>query len=127
MRRIRFLFVLALAAVGLAAPVTPAAARTPFSVLISCWNNGGGTFACRADPHGGTGSYVSHNWTITYHEPDWWIPPYTTYPTTGSSDTFYSTCEVGGSFSAQVTLIDSSGAVATSNQVVRHHCSQWAE
>lgn len=113
MRRNGIPVTLALAAVAFAGPVTPAAARTPLSVAVSCNNNGVYTYVCSAYPTGGTGIYSSYSWTVSI------LPPLSTQPNTYHSVTNDPYLDGGGCtyrdrITATVTVTDSGGATATS-------------
>jgi hypothetical protein len=124
MRRIRIPIVLALAAAVFAGPATPAAARTPLTLYVECFNLGGWNFYCFADATGGTGSYPTYSWSVAIQHG--WRLPASTYSWV-SSNSFYTTpCSQGDRITATVTVTDSGGATASGTSQPRY-CSQWAD
>lgn len=110
MRRIGIPVLLALATAGVAGSGTPAAARTPLSVGVDCWTDAGSVI-CDAVAYGGTGSYVSYDWTVA--EGPGFGPPTSSYQVVGSSPALASSCTAGYHVTATVTVRDSGGATAT--------------
>ncbi|HEX8272601.1 MAG TPA: hypothetical protein VF615_08100 [Longimicrobiaceae bacterium] len=124
MRRIGIPLVLAFTAVGLAGSGTPATARTPLSILVDCFNNGGYTFACSAYPTGGTGSYSTYSWTVSIQ------PALSTVTNTYNVVTYdqflHDNCSYRDKITATVTVTDSGGATATATSATMT-CRYWPD
>jgi hypothetical protein len=123
MRRIGIVIALALTALGLAGHGTPAAAQTPISSPMGCWNNGGYNFGCSAVVSGGTGVY-SYDWTVSVRPA--LSSQTSTYHVVTYDPYLSGWCSAGDRITVTLTVTDSAGATKTTSGRSLT-CSQWAD
>jgi hypothetical protein len=112
MRRIGIPVVLALAGVALAGTGNPATAHDPLMVGVDCYSNG--TTLCDAVAVGGTGTYISYDWTVE-ERPNLNSSPTSSYQTYGSNPQISNSCTSGYHVTVTVLVKDSQGATAVGN------------
>lgn len=113
MRRIGIPVVLALAGVALAGTGNPATAHDPLMVGVDCWTEIGSAL-CDAVPFGGTGTYISYDWTVE-ERPNYDSSPTSSYQLYGSSPQLSNSCTPGYHVTVTVLVKDSQGATAVGN------------